>query len=59
MWIEPEAAAYSSPPPAKKPRKNTAEKPRIKEIIDEGTRGRDYPDTLPSGSIPLKSHKTI
>ncbi|XP_048830768.1 DNA (cytosine-5)-methyltransferase 3A isoform X1 [Brienomyrus brachyistius] len=40
MWIEPEAAAYSSPPPAKKPRKNTAEKPRIKEIIDEGTRER-------------------
>ncbi|XP_066563050.1 DNA (cytosine-5)-methyltransferase 3A isoform X4 [Amia ocellicauda] len=40
MWVEPEAAAYTLPPPAKKPRKSTAEKPKIKEIIDEGTRER-------------------
>ncbi|XP_061096962.1 DNA (cytosine-5)-methyltransferase 3A isoform X6 [Conger conger] len=40
MWVEPEAAAYTPPPPAKKPRKSTAEKPKIKEIIDEGTRER-------------------
>ncbi|XP_035277979.1 DNA (cytosine-5)-methyltransferase 3A isoform X3 [Anguilla anguilla] len=40
MWVEPEAAAYTAPPPAKKPRKSTAEKPKIKEIIDEGTRER-------------------
>ncbi|XP_052441734.1 DNA (cytosine-5-)-methyltransferase 3 alpha a isoform X8 [Carassius gibelio] len=40
MWVEPEAAAYSAPPPAKKPRKNSVEKPKIKEIIDEGTRER-------------------
>lgn len=39
MWVEPEAAAYTPPPPAKKPRKST-EKPKIKEIIDEGTRER-------------------
>lgn len=39
MWVEPEAAAYTAPTPAKKPRKNSVEKPRIKEIIDEGTRG--------------------
>ncbi len=39
MWVEPEAAAYTAPPPAKKPRKNSVEKPKIKEIIDEGTRG--------------------
>ncbi|KAG9347687.1 hypothetical protein JZ751_005261 [Albula glossodonta] len=38
MWVEPEAAAYTPPLPAKKPRKSTAEKPKIKEIIDEGTR---------------------
>uniref|UniRef100_A0A672T600 DNA (cytosine-5-)-methyltransferase n=1 Tax=Sinocyclocheilus grahami TaxID=75366 RepID=A0A672T600_SINGR len=38
MWVEPEAAAYTAPPPAKKPRKNSVEKPKIKEIIDEGTR---------------------
>ncbi|XP_015204100.1 DNA (cytosine-5)-methyltransferase 3A isoform X7 [Lepisosteus oculatus] len=40
MWVEPEAAAYTPPPPAKKPRKSTAEKPKIKEIIDERTRER-------------------
>lgn len=39
MWGEPEAAAYAPPPPAKKPRKSTAEKPKVKEIIDERTRG--------------------
>lgn len=39
MWVEPEAAAYT-PPPAKKPRKSTAtEKPKVKDIIDERTRG--------------------
>ncbi|XP_030637442.1 DNA (cytosine-5-)-methyltransferase 3 alpha a isoform X2 [Chanos chanos] len=42
MWVEPEAAAYTAPPPAKKPkpRKSSVEKPKIKEIIDEGTRER-------------------
>ncbi|XP_062979751.1 DNA (cytosine-5)-methyltransferase 3A isoform X2 [Elgaria multicarinata webbii] len=40
MWVEPEAAAYAPPPPAKKPRKSTAEKPKVKEIIDERTRER-------------------
>lgn len=40
MWVEPEAAAYMAPPPTKKPRKNSVEKPKIKEIIDEGTRER-------------------
>lgn len=40
MWVEPEAAAYAPPPPAKKPRKSTTEKPKVKEIIDERTRGR-------------------
>lgn len=39
MWVEPETAAYT-PPPAKKPRKSTAEKPKVKDIIDERTRGR-------------------
>ncbi|XP_019909536.2 DNA (cytosine-5)-methyltransferase 3A isoform X4 [Esox lucius] len=40
VWVEPEAAAYT-PPPAKKPRKSTAaEKPKVKEMIDEGTRER-------------------
>ncbi|XP_053314718.1 DNA (cytosine-5)-methyltransferase 3A isoform X2 [Spea bombifrons] len=39
MWVEPEAAAYTPPPPAKKPRKST-EKPKVKEIIDERTRER-------------------
>ncbi|KAJ3613871.1 hypothetical protein NHX12_020115 [Muraenolepis orangiensis] len=39
VWAEPEAAAYT-PPPAKKPRKSTVEKPKIKEIMDEGTRER-------------------
>ncbi|XP_037551149.1 DNA (cytosine-5)-methyltransferase 3A [Nematolebias whitei] len=39
MWVEPEAAAYT-PPPAKKPRKNTVEKPKVKEIVDERTRER-------------------
>ncbi|KAB0400774.1 hypothetical protein E2I00_006022 [Balaenoptera physalus] len=38
MWVEPEAAAYAPPPPAKKPRKSTTEKPKVKEIIDERTR---------------------
>jgi len=39
-WAEPEAAAYTAPP-AKKPRKNAAaEKPKIKEIMDERTRGK-------------------
>ncbi|KAI4890315.1 hypothetical protein NFI96_019575, partial [Prochilodus magdalenae] len=37
MWVEPEAAAYTAP---KKPRKSSLEKPKIKEIIDEGTRER-------------------
>lgn len=37
MWAEPEAAY--TPPPAKKPRKNAAEKAKIREVIDEGTRG--------------------
>ncbi|XP_038128279.1 DNA (cytosine-5)-methyltransferase 3A-like isoform X11 [Cyprinodon tularosa] len=32
-------AAYT-PPPAKKPRKNSAEKAKIREVIDEGTRER-------------------
>ncbi|XP_056282166.1 DNA (cytosine-5)-methyltransferase 3A isoform X2 [Pseudoliparis swirei] len=40
MWAEPEAAAYTPPPPAKKPRKSAAEKPKVKEIIDERTRER-------------------
>lgn len=39
MWVEPEAAAYT-PPPAKKPRKSTAEKPKVKDVIDERTRGK-------------------
>ncbi|XP_063764847.1 DNA (cytosine-5)-methyltransferase 3A isoform X4 [Eleginops maclovinus] len=39
MWVEPEAAAYT-PPPAKKPRKSTTEKLKVKEIIDERTRER-------------------
>lgn len=43
MWVEPEAAAYAPPPPAKKPRKSTTEKPKVKEIIDERTRGRSWP----------------
>ncbi|XP_030201738.1 DNA (cytosine-5-)-methyltransferase 3 alpha a isoform X6 [Gadus morhua] len=38
-WAEPEAA-YTPPPPAKKPRKNTVEKAKIREVIDEGTRER-------------------
>ncbi|KAM8786112.1 DNA (cytosine-5)-methyltransferase 3A isoform 2-T9 [Rhynchonycteris naso] len=40
MWVDPEAAAYAPPPPAKKPRKSTTEKPKVKEIIDERTRER-------------------
>ncbi|EHH21948.1 hypothetical protein EGK_05123 [Macaca mulatta] len=40
MWVESEAAAYAPPPPAKKPRKSTTEKPKVKEIIDERTRER-------------------
>ncbi|KAM8913285.1 DNA (cytosine-5)-methyltransferase 3A isoform 3-T3 [Spinachia spinachia] len=39
MWVEPEAAAYT-PAPAKKPRKSTAEKPKVKDVIDERTRER-------------------
>ncbi|XP_027026902.2 DNA (cytosine-5-)-methyltransferase 3 alpha a isoform X2 [Tachysurus fulvidraco] len=39
MWVEPEAAAYTAPP-TKKTRKSSLEKPKIKEIIDEGTRER-------------------
>uniref|UniRef100_A0A6Q2XY10 DNA (cytosine-5-)-methyltransferase n=1 Tax=Esox lucius TaxID=8010 RepID=A0A6Q2XY10_ESOLU len=39
MWAEPEAA-YTPPPPAKRPRKNAAEKHKIREVIDEGTRER-------------------
>lgn len=46
MWVEPEAAAYT-PPPAKKPRKSTAEKPKVKDIIDERTRGK-VPTLLPT-----------
>uniref|UniRef100_UPI0037E8DEC5 DNA (cytosine-5)-methyltransferase 3A-like isoform X3 n=1 Tax=Semicossyphus pulcher TaxID=241346 RepID=UPI0037E8DEC5 len=38
MWAEPEAAY--TPPPAKKPRKNSQEKAKIREVIDEGTRER-------------------
>ncbi|XP_030576788.1 DNA (cytosine-5-)-methyltransferase 3 alpha a isoform X6 [Archocentrus centrarchus] len=38
IWAEPEAAY--TPPPAKKPRKNSAEKAKIREVIDEGTRER-------------------
>lgn len=38
MWVEPEAAY--TPLPAKKPRKNAAEKAKIREVIDEGTRGK-------------------
>ncbi|XP_074471084.1 DNA (cytosine-5)-methyltransferase 3A-like isoform X6 [Sebastes fasciatus] len=38
MWAEPEAAY--TPPPAKKLRKNSAEKAKIREVIDEGTRER-------------------
>uniref|UniRef100_A0A4W4FVD1 DNA (cytosine-5-)-methyltransferase n=1 Tax=Electrophorus electricus TaxID=8005 RepID=A0A4W4FVD1_ELEEL len=39
MWVEPEEAAYTTPP-TKKPRKSSVDKPKIKEIIDEGTRER-------------------
>lgn len=39
MWGEPEAAY--TPPPAKKPRKTTQEKAKIREVIDEGTRGKN------------------
>lgn len=39
IWAEPEAAY--TPPPAKKPRKNSAEKAKIREVIDEGTRGKN------------------
>ncbi len=48
MWVEPEAAAYTAPPPAKKPRKNSVEKPKIKEIIDEGTRGITHTHSKPA-----------
>lgn len=52
MWVEPEAAAYTAPPPAKKPRKNSVEKPKIKEIIDEGTRGISHTHTHMCQSKP-------
>lgn len=56
MWVEPEAAAYAPPPPAKKPRKSTTEKPKVKEIIDERTRGTTqevsgFPCTHPSSGM--------
>uniref|UniRef100_A0A8C6UR33 DNA (cytosine-5-)-methyltransferase n=1 Tax=Neogobius melanostomus TaxID=47308 RepID=A0A8C6UR33_9GOBI len=38
MWVEPEAAY--TPPPLKKPRKSSTEKPKAKDIIDERTRER-------------------
>ncbi|KAL4822246.1 hypothetical protein H8958_001986 [Nasalis larvatus] len=38
MWVESEAAAHAPPPPAKKPRKSTTEKLKVKEIIDERPR---------------------
>lgn len=38
MWVEPEAAY--TPPPPKKPRKSSIEKPKTKDIIDERTRER-------------------
>lgn len=41
MWSETEAAYM--PPPTKKQRKNLAEKAKIKEVIDEGTRGKPIP----------------
>lgn len=44
MWSEPEAAY--TPPPAKKPRKNAAEKAKIREVIDEGTRGGSAPSAF-------------
>lgn len=47
MWVEPEAAAYAPPPPAKKPRKSTTEKPKVKEIIDERTRGTARGSRMP------------
>lgn len=50
MWVEPEAAAYAPPPPAKKPRKSTTEKPKVKEIIDERTRG-SWPGSGESGRV--------
>lgn len=52
MWVEPEAAAYAPPPPAKKPRKSTTEKPKVKEIIDERTRG-SWPGSGESGVARL------
>ena len=52
MWVEPEAAAYAPPPPAKKPRKSTTEKPKVKEIIDERTRG-SWPGSGESGTARL------
>lgn len=36
--MDPEAAAYAPPPPAKKPRKSPTEKPKVTENIDECTR---------------------
>lgn len=53
MWSEPEAAY--TPPPAKKPRKNAAEKAKIREVIDEGTRGGNtlsaFRDLEPTASL--------
>lgn len=60
MWVEPEAAAYT-PPPAKKPRKSTAEKPKVKDIIDERTRGK-VPRSLPQNrrrELCVPSHGEI
>lgn len=52
MWGEPEAAY--TPPPAKKPRKNTQEKAKIREVIDEGTRGKNA-----KKKIEIKKKKTF
>lgn len=49
MWAEPEAAY--TPPPAKKPRKNSAEKAKIREVIDEGTRGKTRAQQRGGGSL--------
>uniref|UniRef100_A0A4W3HMJ6 DNA (cytosine-5-)-methyltransferase n=1 Tax=Callorhinchus milii TaxID=7868 RepID=A0A4W3HMJ6_CALMI len=47
-WVEPEAAAYPSPPPTKKARRNI-EKLKVKEIIDERTRERLVYDIRQNG----------
>lgn len=38
--MSPDPEAAYTPPPTKKPRKNSAEKAKIREVIDEGTRGK-------------------